>query len=85
MKTNPAETNPKEQPPGSSKTRRVTIVGLLLCMVMVLGVGVHFCGWEGALKKNSKSMGIVICCVMGIVSVAFFGKKVIAMRKEKAP
>ena len=86
MKKKPAETDPIEQPPGSSKTQRVRMVGLLLGMVVALGMGVHFFfGWEGAWKKNYKLMGVVISCIVGLVSATFFGKRVMAMRKEKAP
>merc|ERR1711956_186823 len=68
---------------------------LMLGLAIVLGVGVHvFFGipaltkvgvpFESALKKNCKTGGIVICCLVGSVAAAFFGRRVLDMRKEKA-
>ena len=86
VEKNPAETDPKEATSGSSKTQGARMLGLMLGMVIVLGMGVHFFfGFEGALKQHHKSMGIVICCLVGLVTATFFGKRVMAMRKKKAP
>ena len=96
LKKSPAKTDPKEPTSGSSKTRGVRMLGLMLGMVIALGLGVHlFFGipslkkvglpFEGAMIKNRKTMGMVICGLVGLVTAAFFGKRAVEMRKQKAP
>merc|ERR1712008_657282 len=84
---------------GTQVTRQrldtVRIFCLMFGLVVVLGVVVHvFFGipvltkvgvpFEGALKKKCKTAGIVTCLLVGSVATAFFGKRVLDMRKEKA-
>merc|ERR1712129_662648 len=67
---------------------------LMLGLAIVLGLGVHvFFGipsltkvgvpFEGALKKNCKSGGVVVGCLVGSVAIALFRRLVLDMRKEK--
>merc|ERR1712204_86181 len=99
-KTDPKEpTAGSSKAQGTQVTRQrldtVRMFCLMFGLVMVLGVVVHvFFGipvltkvgvpFEGALKKKCKTAGIVTCLLVGSVATAFFGKRVLDMRKEKA-
>merc|ERR1719297_27895 len=99
-KTDPKEpTAGSSKAQGNQVTRQrldtVRMFCLMLGLAIVLGVGVHvFVGipsltkegvpFEGALKQNSKTAGIVICCLVGSMATAFVGRRVLNTRKEKA-
>merc|ERR1711935_1330937 len=95
MGNHDAKTDPsKGQGTPVARQRLVRMFCLMLGLAVVLGFGVHvFFGipsltkvgvpLEGALKKDCKTGGAVICFLVGSVATALYGKRLLEMRKTK--